>query len=137
MWEFNHTEELSHASHKYIAKIGEGVKAKYFYTQEALNAYKKALSSKDERAELGKALNGPGVAKVDIKDPRTGTVVGSATTITGKENVKRVVDAAEAYDKANTIEGKAEAVSKVFNERNPEVAKKLKRGKDFVAGLFR
>lgn len=52
-----HIDYLMHRKHKYIAKIGEGVKAKYFYTQEALDAYKKALSSKDEKAVLDTAKN--------------------------------------------------------------------------------
>lgn len=49
MWKYNRTirpDELYH--HKYIAKIGYGPSARYFYTQEQLNAYRKALSSKDE-----------------------------------------------------------------------------------------
>lgn len=41
--------------HKYIAKIGEGINARYFYTIEAFNAYKKALSSKDEKAAADSA----------------------------------------------------------------------------------
>lgn len=45
---------FSRKSHKYIAKIGEGIKARYFYTQEELNAYKNALSSKDEKAAVDK-----------------------------------------------------------------------------------
>ena len=219
MWEYNHTDELYHGKHKYIAKIGEGVKARYFYTQEALEAYKKALSSKDEKAayldpnnpvnqfhggvvstpedkqkweeesakrdaerarlkedydkaktlkgkaeavgkvfderhegaaaykkalsskdekaKLDKALEGPGVTKRDITDARTGRVIGTATTIQGKENIDRVMKAEGEYAEASSLKGKAKAVSKVFNERNPETAKKLKRGKDFVAGLFR
>ena len=50
MWEYKHTDELNHANHKYIAKIGEGKNAKYFYTQEALDAYKKGLSKGTDTA---------------------------------------------------------------------------------------
>lgn len=54
-----HIDYLMHRNvntkHKYIAKIGEGINARYFYTMEALNAYKQALSSKDEKATLDKA----------------------------------------------------------------------------------
>lgn len=49
MWEYNYTispDELYH--HKYIAKIGSGKNARYFYNQSEWEAYKKAFSSKDE-----------------------------------------------------------------------------------------
>lgn len=49
MWKYNETispDELYH--HKYIAKIGSGKDARYFYSQSELDAYKKAFSSKDE-----------------------------------------------------------------------------------------
>lgn len=63
MWNYNHTpadNSLCHAgvnwkNHKYIAKIGEGINAKYFYTREELAAYKRALSSKDEAANVDRA----------------------------------------------------------------------------------
>lgn len=41
--------------HRYIQKIVKNGKTRYFYTMEELNAYKKALSSKDEMAALQKA----------------------------------------------------------------------------------
>lgn len=127
MWEFNYTDELYHGKHKYIAKIGEGAKARYFYTQEALAAYKKALSSKDEKAALDKALEGPGVTKRDITDARTGRVIGTATTIEGKENIDRVWAAEGKYAEASTLKGKAKAVKDVFNERNPNAANTVKK----------
>lgn len=49
MWKYNYTispDELYH--HKYIAKIGSGKNARYFYNQSEWDAYKKAFSSKDE-----------------------------------------------------------------------------------------
>ena len=49
MWEYNYTispDELYH--HKYIAKIGSGKNARYFYNKSEWDAYKKAFSSKDE-----------------------------------------------------------------------------------------
>lgn len=117
MWEYRHTEELNHAEHKYIAKIGEGVKARYFYTQEALNAYKKALSSKDEKAALDKALDGPGVTKG----------ANGAFTIEGRENIDRVMKAEGDYAEASSLKGKAKAVAETFKERNPNAGANVKK----------
>lgn len=54
MREYYSSDELMHwglpgGKHKYIAKIGEGKAAKYFYTQEQLDAYKNGLSGKVQR----------------------------------------------------------------------------------------
>lgn len=46
-------DELYHF--KYLAKIGKGINARYFYTKEEIEAYKKALSSKDEKARMDKS----------------------------------------------------------------------------------
>lgn len=59
MGEFYSVDELRHSTdelihwgipgkHKYIAKIGEGIKARYFYTQEQIDAYKNAMSGKTQ-----------------------------------------------------------------------------------------
>lgn len=39
-------DELFHNQHKYIAKIGEGKDARYFYSQEELDAYKNEANKK-------------------------------------------------------------------------------------------
>ena len=46
------------ADHKYIEKIVKNGKTRYFYTVEELNAYKKALSSKDEADKYIKSAYG-------------------------------------------------------------------------------
>lgn len=133
MWEFKHTDELNHANHKYIAKIGEGVKARYFYTQESLSAYKKALSSKDEKAAL-----------LDPNNPINqfhGSVVSTPEEKQKweEESAKRDAERkrlTEDYKRTQTLKGKAEDVKKVMDERNPKTAAAIDKGKHFVNRLF-
>ena len=45
-------------SHKYIHKIVQNGKTRYFYTKQELDAYRKALSSKDEETKYLQLMYG-------------------------------------------------------------------------------
>ena len=73
MWKYNQTpnaDELFHArAHKYVAKVGEGKDAIYFYSMADYQSY---LSSKKNRGPLVKnhiRENGLGYGSVTGKDP--------------------------------------------------------------------
>ena len=111
-----HTEDtLEHKEKpKYIAKIGEGAQARYFYTMEAFNAYKKALSSKDEAAAVEKAQNHPDI-KLDEYDLGNGRKITSWTT-TNKEAGDALDKADMAYYESKTLKGKAKAVKETYKD---------------------
>lgn len=66
-------DEIYHASHKYFMKIGEGKNARYFYTRNEYEAYKKEknkLSDVEEsvkETERQKRLEGYGLGKKLLK----------------------------------------------------------------------
>jgi hypothetical protein len=109
LWQYRYSDEIYHGDHKYIAKIGSGPNAKYFYTQEALNAYKQALSSKDEKAAMVKAENHPDVQKID----------GGYMT-TNKEAGKRLEETSIDYYESKKLKGKLKDVAEVHKEIKAE-----------------
>ena len=136
MWRYRYTDEIYHGDHKYIAKIGKGKDAKYFYTQEALNAYKRALSSKDEKEKFidvtgtpertpnGLRVNQLATARVRSAIAR-GTAnaqleKGSGIDLNNLEKAERYTKAENAYDEARTLKGKAKAVDEVHKEIKAE-----------------
>ena len=117
-----HTEDtMAHEEkHKYIAKIGEGVKARYFYTQEALDAYKKALSSKDEKAALEKGTADTQKMRDSMYTKSYASKEEEAKDVEKYNKMMDKNDAnADAYIKAKTMKGKLEAVK----ETRAELAK--------------
>lgn len=119
-----HVDYLMHRNvntrHKYIAKIGEGINARYFYTMDALNKYKQALSSKDEKAAYEKARSGPDVEKTvyDFGDGTKSTSYNAKTP----EAEKRMSETREAYTNAQTMQGKIDAVKEAHTEIKREKA---------------
>ena len=145
------------ADHKYIEKIVKNGKTRYFYTVEELNAYKKALSSKDEADKyISSALSPTGkpkrkthytdsdrkrllkLAKINTDNARErlnnkgyiNSVKKNAPEFYKK--LKRKDKYRSDYERAKTVKGKAEDVKKVFNKYNPETAKKIEKGKKKV-----
>lgn len=61
MFDENGSPYIEHAygNHKYLMKIGEGLKARYFYTQEEIAAYQRALHNtfKQRTQNTNKAIN--------------------------------------------------------------------------------
>lgn len=138
------------AGHKYIDKIIKNGKTRYFYTMEELNAYKKALSSKDEEKAFIRANNvkrkptagnGVNTRKEQIK-------TAYARTYGSKMNLKKAKNPAEFgkkmgdyvirkktmddYEKAKTVKGKIDDVIKVLGKYHPETAKKVEKGRKKV-----
>ena len=101
-------------SHKYIAKIGEGVNARYFYTLEALNAYKKALSGQDEKANLQQVRNSPDVKKHEYKfDDGTSSTSYSGTNRAAQAKLDK---ATQDYNDSRTIKGRMEDVKEAHQQ---------------------
>lgn len=148
------------AGHKYIDKIIKNGKARYFYTMEELNAYKKALSSRDEerkflkvngvksnkdssrRNNINTAYARTIVAKGNASKARKNTKVKSRSfgeivkknsdRISTEQDYKRRKRAMDDYERSKTAKGKAEDVKKVFDKYHPETAKKIEKGKKKV-----
>lgn len=145
------------ADHKYIEKIVKNGKTRYFYTVEELNAYKKALSSKDEADKyINSALSPTGkpkrktyytdsdrkrllkLAKINTDNARErlnnkgyiNSVKKNAPEFYKK--LKRKDKYRSDYERAKTVKGKAEDVKKVFDKYHPETAKKIEKGKKKV-----
>lgn len=111
-----HTEDtLEHKEKpRYIAKIGEGVKARYFYTVEAYNAYKKALSSKDEMNELKKVTGVEDNAGYDAEATAVTRAMNKKEQ--GGEGSTEAANALDEYQKSKTIKGKVDAVKETYKE---------------------
>lgn len=109
--------DLIHKQHKYIAKQKTGNKTRYFYTQEELAAYKRALSSQDEAKKFNKAT-GADKAKSPIPGYEVHQLATSyARTALAKENgspeYNKMKKTQDDYERAKTLKGKAEDVKKV------------------------
>lgn len=87
----------ANGQHKYIAKIGEGAKARYFYTQEQLRAFQQG-------ARQG-AQNAANTAKNKIN-----TVVGVTQKRQAQELAKRYENAVRNSNLAKSVERKFEKV---------------------------
>ena len=122
--------DLIHKQHKYIAKTKSNGKTRYFYTQEELAAYKRALSSRDEKNKFIK-VTGADKAKSPLEGFKVNQL-GTARVRTAyakyymdnkKDNPSEVAKAKadyekfkpaeDDYDRARTLKGKAEDVKKV------------------------
>lgn len=118
-------------SHKYIAKIGEGVKARYFYTQEELRAFQQGGRQKAQNA-------------VNQAKEKAGDVVGRVrenSTLLNLGNQYRAAQRAhqnskssdpetakwgkKGYDDNNTLGGKAYKVQQKATETVKSTAQKL------------
>lgn len=107
-------------NHKYIAKIGEGVKARYFYTQQELDAYKKELKAKGEqsvktlKSDLKKRKTWKDAEKEassSLKEVKSFTTTNKVGMPIGKLTISRGKSPTEdAYDKKF-----AEATKKTYD----------------------
>lgn len=141
--------DLIHKQHKYIAKQKTGNKTRYFYTQEELAAYKRALSSRDEKAAYENSQNKAKAAIKNYEDVSYKNMHKTVLALPGKkkneaqaeiDNAKKEANKAiaekdankEKYEKSQTLKGKVEDVKKVnaqVKERKAEekAAKKADR----------
>ena len=134
-------------SHKYIHKIVQNGKTRYFYTKQELDAYRKALSSKDEETKYLQLMYGKDsninknrdkkikeanktmrqMHKTLYKDGWKDYIkLTDPQTYKGYKYARKVK---KDYERAKTVKGKANDVKKVFDAYHPETAKKIKKGK--------
>ena len=139
------------ADHKYIEKIVKNGKTRYFYTVEELNAYKKALSSKDEADKYIKSAYGEDkkvtnknrdklVKKINNDYKKTSKLMkkkGMAEYLEYEDpnlmkRYKNTKKKKRDYEKAKTTRGKIDDVIKALGKYHPETAKKIEKGKKKV-----
>ena len=139
------------ADHKYIEKIVKNGKTRYFYTIEELNAYKKALSSKDEADKYIKSAYGEDkkvtnknrdklVKKINNDYKKTSKLMkkkGMAEYLEYKDpnlmkQYKNTKKKKRDYEKAKTTRGKIDDVIKALGKYHPETAKKVENGRKKV-----
>ena len=140
-------QKLGRKTAKYIAKNKKGLKTRYIYTQKELEAYKRALSSKDELSNQQKARADLKKAKQNLSTANKYTK--SAVKLHGLkkpdgipnykeakkqyDNAKRKeIDATNNLERAKTLKGKAEAVRDTYRKLNPKQAKAIDDGKKKV-----
>ena len=152
-------QKLGRKTAKYIAKIKKGAKTRYIYTQKELEAYKKALSSKDEQQALDKAkkkykaldnklsknrdkalastkahqIEKPGANKARLKKVSDRDYAVFKKTVSDWE--KSISDKDKAKKnlvKAQTLKGKVEAVRDTYRQFHPKQAKAIDKGKKKV-----
>ena len=139
------------ADHKYIEKIVKNGKTRYFYTIEELNAYKNALSSKDEADKYIKSAYGKDkkvtnknrdklVKKINNDYKKTSKLMkkkGMAEYLEYEnpnlmKRYKNTEKKKRDYEKAKTTKGKIDDVIKALGKYHPETAKKIEKGKKKV-----
>ena len=139
------------AGHKYIEKIVKNGKTRYFYTVEELNAYKKALSSKDEADKYIKSAYGEDkkvtnknrdklVKKINNDYKKTSKLMkkkGMAEYLEYEDpnlmkRYKNTEKKKRDYEKAKTTKGKIDDVIKALGKYHPETAKKVENGRKKV-----
>ena len=144
-------------SHKYIAKIGSGTNARYFYTQEEYDAYRNSISRPHSRTpkyaktwygatETATVSKGNKVGlKTGIRKAKKGTPVSGAPSehvtsslknagVKGRENLQA------KHDKFNTAYEKMKRDNEAEKEwqasQKKKKAKRKKRIKNLVNGIF-
>ena len=139
------------ADHKYIEKIVKNGKTRYFYTVEELNAYKKALSSKDEADKYIKSAYGEDkkvtnknrdklVKKINNDYKKTNKLMkkkGMAEYLEYEDpnlmkRYKNTEKKKRDYERAKTVKGKIDDVIKVLGKYHPETVKKVEKGRKKV-----
>lgn len=129
-------DHLEHKKHKYITKLKSNGRTRYFYTNEELAAFRKALSSKDERDRFtnvtgvtsrhrkfynDKYMNSRAERKEAVKDSRLEVEELRRERAQKPKNDRREINvkynkmkkAQDDYDRAKTLKGKIEDVRKV------------------------
>ncbi len=122
-------------AHKYIMKIGDGVKARYFYTQEQIDAYKKNLQDRKtdryardvikQREKQGreyqkkqeKAQKEAQYEEVSLKDFLTGGSVGREL----REREKKAKEAQKAAEKAEKKQIREQEKAEKYQQRVNEL----------------
>ena len=126
------------ADHKYIEKIVKNGKTRYFYTLEELNAYKKALSSKDEADKYIKSAYGEDkkvtnknrdklVKKINNDYKKTSKLMkkkGMAEYLEYEnpnlmKRYKNTEKKKRDYEKAKTTKGKIDDLKKNYKKYHP------------------
>lgn len=142
-------------SHKYIHKIVQNGKTRYFYTKQELDAYKKALSSKDEETKYlqlmyGKDSNINKNRDKKIKEAnKTMRQMHKTLYKDGWKDYIKLTDpqtykgyryarkVKKDYERAKTVKGKANDVKKVFDAYHPDTARKISKGKKKIDKLIK
>lgn len=112
--------------YKYIHKIVQNGKTRYFYTQEELAAYRKALSSKDERDAYLKTA-GVKMKNNSLKERQRAVSEADMKTATREVNAINRYVRPDAPTTANKIERAAQSASKAA-ERS--IAKRSIKARD-------
>ena len=141
-------------SHKYIHKIVQNGKTRYFYTKQELDAYRKALSSKDEETKYLQLMYGKDsninknrdkkikeadetmrqMYKTLYKDGWKDYIkLTDPQTYKGYRYARKVK---KDYERAKTVKGKANDVKKVFDVYHPDTARKIEKGKKKLNKIF-
>ena len=148
MWEFRHTDELNHAEHKYVAKVGEGKNARYFYTQEAYNAYKQGdvksanvgdvvgLMAK-KKTEASRALdNAKYDAQMQLKGGVHGLNIEKQKTMYGEGSKEHVVATGKALADLGATQVLKQLNQVGSGKADDAVVKAVNKGRDFMKKLF-
>ena len=97
------------SAHKYIAKIGEGAKARYFYTQEELRAYYNQGKSAVSKAATTARNAAAKAASTSLSKVRSG--VSKAREVTQRAGTSVKSSAYAAIEAAKTPAKKAAAIA--------------------------
>ncbi len=148
MWEFNHTDELSHAGHKYVAKIGEGKNARYFYSQEALAAFKRGdmqgaannapKAAGELKTEASRKIdNAKYDAQMQIKGGVHGLNIEKQKAQYGEGSKEHVVATGKALADLGATQVLKQLNQIGSGKADDRVVAAVNKGRDFMNKLFR